>query len=463
MEDKYKEFVLSFFDRLGCDSVFDGVGYMIKRVPRAFGDLVGKEYEFKICFLEKEGYEFVSTTSSFGRAIKRFLDNAGKTTLLKIDFDVEPMKEIKKRLSLKNCVIDNMTKRYKNNYFSRFSFLTTFRYLNEKEQALNEVYVHDSEVINGDLTGYNIENGDLENINTDFLKDDFVIAKESLKNLISRKTQELRSVASLRLEEEVSRVREYYKKQLGEISNDLNAQLNKISELELDLRSEDDNYKKEDLKKRIERLRKGLLKMSGDDVKERVVKEEEFTLKDTQQKYSLNISNKVLNTTVIYYPIFSFNLFLKNEDSKRFIELSYDPLVKDFVDLKCEGCSCKIKNILLCSNGHTVCENCLTKCEECGRSYCSKCVSRSCSACGKTLCKNCLKVCRGCGKTACSTDMRKDCVSGEERCVLCLRPCSRCHGVSQEKFFGVGEDGSKVCSKCLGTQKRDEVLKGIFR
>ena len=68
-----------------------------------------------------------------------------------------------------------------------------------------------------------------------------------------------------------------------------------------------------------------------------------------------------------------------------------------------------------------------------------------------------------CGRYTCRDHFRKDCVSGEERCVFCLRACLRCHGMAQEKYFSEARDGSKVCQKCVGEENRNKVLKNIFR
>ena len=86
------------------------------------------------------------------------------------------------------------------------------------------------------------------------------------------------------------------------------------------------------------------------------------------------------------------------------------------------------------------------------------CLNRSCISCGRKLCRDCAVMCRGCGKYVCGAHVRVDCVSGDERCVSCLRACLRCHGMAQERYFGEAADGSKVCMKCLGAEKRGEVL-----
>jgi hypothetical protein len=458
VEGQFREFVLDFFCKLGCDVKEEDGVYVVSKVPRTFSDIVGYDGDYKVCFDKKrEGVEFVVSSSRIGVAIKEFLDSSGKTTILKIDFDCDPLVEIKKGLKLKNCEVDNVSKKHRNSFFSRFSFMTTFRYLNEREQVLNEVYVHDGEVVDGDLSGYNVVEGEKKQVGSDFLKKDLDVAREHLKGLVSEKIKELSGVVGERLEEEVSRVNEYYDRQLGELSNDLGRQIDRIRSLELEMRLSE-GEKKEELKDKVERLRRGLLKMTDDDVKEKIDREQEFTLKDTEQKFSLDIASKILNVTVIYYPVFLFHLNLKNRDSMKFVELAYDPLTHEFLDLRCSSCGEEIDEILLCSGGHIVCDDCLGRCSECGLAFCKKCVSRSCSSCGKGLCKNCLKVCRGCSKPVCSTHMRQDCVSGDDRCILCMRACSRCHGVAQEGNFGRAIDGSKICLKCLGIERRSKIF-----
>jgi hypothetical protein len=198
-----------------------------------------------------------------------------------------------------------------------------------------------------------------------------------------------------------------------------------------------------------------LVKMGDDEARSRILKEQEFTINDAMHKHSLNVDNKLVNTTVIYYPVFNFKLYLQGQkNSGRFVEMSYDPLTKRVSGFNCDACGEGIRDLNLCSSGHVVCEKCLVRCGECGEQFCEKCLTRSCSSCGRGLCKNCAVMCLGCGK---------HCVSGDDRCVQCLRACLRCHGMAQEKYFGEAEDGSKVCQKCLGAERRGEVMGKIFR
>ncbi len=462
MSEKIEEFILNFFRKLKCNIADDGIGFIISDIPKGFLDLINKDDCLKICFNNKrDGYELINQNSLIVRAIEKFLDSAGKTTLLKIDFDVDYEKEIMKFLNLKNCEISNIEKKHKNDFFSRFSFLSSFRYLNEREQVLNEIYIYDGKVVSGDLSGYEVVEGKSSEAEIENVKAFYNIAKNELKFLLEEKTKEVSIDLSERLDEEIDRIKRHYDTHLSELGGNLTKQLQRIKELELEVRVSEGDAKVE-LMKKIDRLRKGLLKIGDDEAKDRILREREFSIRDVQQKMSLNVSNKLLNTTVIYYPIFSFNLWLKADDSRRMVEVSYNPLTKDFTGLSCENCKSNVRDIMLCSSGHIVCSNCLGHCSECGKVYCEKCLERTCSVCGKKMCKHCSRICRICGNYVCETHLRMDCVGGEQLCLNCLRACSRCHGVTQEKYFGISIDGSKVCQRCLGAENRNKVLKRVF-
>jgi hypothetical protein len=470
---------------------------IIEDVPRGFEDLYGKTAPYRFSFISGiENSEFVGKGSSLLAAIQQFLKGAGKTTLLKIDFDVDPMVEIDKALSLKNCEINSLVKKYKNSFFSRFTFMTTFRYLNESEQVVNEIYVHDGKIVAGDLSGYRVLEGESQAVSQERVKEDYAIAKNILKDFLVSKTNEIGEALGRKVEEEVERIQDHYSNLLGELGKEFKKTVEKINEIELALGNMGGAARgipskegtdevpsssgREVLLTRLDRLKKILAKIEKEGAVENALKEKEFTIKDTMHKHSLNIDNKLVNTTVIYYPVFSFNLFLKGDSSVarnsvpselgakvpvssgRFVEMNYDPLTRTLNKLVCESCGKDIVRLNLCAAGHISCDDCLEKCGECGKSFCGKCLKRSCLACGKLLCKDCAIMCGGCRKYVCENHMRKDCVSGDDRCVSCLRACLRCNGLANSKYFGEALDGSKICQKCLGAEKRGEVMKNIF-
>lgn len=467
MSEKFEEFILNFFRKLKCNIADDGVGFVITKIPKSFLDLIGEVEPLKISFLSTNGYKLANSSSQIVHGIEKYLDNAGKTTLLKIDFEINPQKEIKNYLKLKNCEINNIEKRHTNNFFARYSFLTIFNYLNEREQTLNEIYVYDGKVVYGDLSGYKVIEGNNTEAQLKNVKEFYEVAREELKKKLEEKTKEIEVSLSKELDAEINRINDYYSIRLSELGGDMSKQIQKISELELEMRMAEGETR-EELRQKVERLRKSLVKIADNDAKDRVMREKDFSLQNAKQKYSLSITNKLINTTLIYYPIYKFKLlFTLDSDREKshlshLVDVSFDPLTKDFSGLACDNCHKKINEVLLCSSGHVVCHDCLVQCGDCQKMYCKKCLTKICSICGKKLCKNCFKICPKCGKTVCSNCLRLDCVVGEEVCIDCLRACSRCHGLTQEKYFGISADGSKICQKCLAEDNRNKIIKKIF-
>lgn len=470
MSDKLRRFVEEFFRNLKCDFYLDGDILVVKTVPRSFEDLIGRSPPYRFSFIPGvKGADFVGKGSLILNAMTKYLDGAGRATILKIDFEVDPEVEIKKRVGLKDCEIVGLSRGYRNNFFSRFSFVSTFNYLNESEKVLSEIYIHGGKVVEGDLSGYTVLDGkdsDLGNRYTDVdkerVKEEYKVAKEKVVELVSSRQKRIGEILKKKVEAEIARISKHYDEALRELGGDLNGRLEKIREVEILLRSCNVS-KRPLLRKRLGKLRAGLIKVGDDESVKKVLEEREMTIKDILHKFSLNVDRKLVNTTVIYYPVYDFKIYLEGEKGKKYIEVSYDPLTKKFEGLNCESCGDVLLKINLCEGGHISCDKCLARCGGCGGSFCLKCLGRSCESCGVGLCRDCLRICRGCGGVVCKDHLRVDCVSGEDRCISCLRACLRCRGLSEERFFGEAMDGSKVCGKCLGKERSSKVLEKVFR
>ncbi|NPE26585.1 hypothetical protein HNV12_01110 [Methanococcoides sp. SA1] len=472
--EQVKKFVVGFFESLKCGIRWDNDVLVVENVPKGFEDFAGKVAPYRLSFDKEKDGEFVGKGGVMLDFILKFLKKGGKTSILKIDFspkrddsgepDCDAEAEIRKRMSFNNCELQSLGKSYRNNFFARFSFVVNFNYLNESERVVEEIYVHEGKVVSGDLDGYTTldDRGlKMDDRVKGMVKSGYGVAVGELQEILKVKTEEVAGILSGKIEGEIERIVKHYDRQISELGGDLNGKLERVRELELGLRASE-GEEREILRRRLENAKRGLLKVGDDEVMQKVEREKELTIQDLKQKFSLNVDKKLVNTTVIYYPVYAFKLCLGAGSNKKLVELSYDPLTGVLGGLECEGCGNEIRSLNLCEGGHISCGECLDSCGECGKKFCVKCLKRSCVGCGRKLCRNCVKMCLGCGKYACRTHMRRDCVSGEERCVSCLRACLRCHGMASEKFFGESRDGSKVCQKCLGAEKRGEVLKGVF-
>lgn len=465
MEEKLEKFVVGFFRNLKCEVRKEGDILVVENVPKSFEEVFGKASPYKFSFgKEVNGVINVTKQGYLLSTISKFLENTGKTSVLRIDFGDEEnlIEKLKKRIDFGNLEIFNISKKYKNDFFYRFTFKTFFHYLNESEQVVNEIYVYKDNVINGDLKGYTVIDFKGENVSGEILNKNYKLAVEEVKKNSSSKIEEIGKVLEGKLDEEIKRIEEHYNHLINELGGDLGDKLDKIKRLELELRTCEES-EKEKIKSRLDKIRKTLVNVGNDSSKEKIIKEKDFTIKDVMHKYSLNVENKLLNTTVIYYPVYSFVLSLRFGRAFRDFEILFNPLTNEFSKISCESCKSNLSIINICSSGHISCKACLDKCGDCSTLLCGKCMKKSCIGCAKKLCKSCFRLCLACGSYSCQDHYRKDSVTGEERCINCLRACLRCHNLTSEKMFGEAKDGSKVCMKCLGEEKRKGLMKEVFR
>ncbi|MEI6058687.1 MAG: hypothetical protein WCP89_02850, partial [archaeon] len=134
IEDLSKKFLLEFFK----DSrIEDKKGVLtIEEVPKDFENFVGKKAPYKFVFdinlhNKIKDSELIMQGSYFLLAIRDYLSDKGQTSLLKID--IKPnLIEIGKKLK-KYKIIE--VKPSGTGLLYEFSFLSTYQYLNDKQQS----------------------------------------------------------------------------------------------------------------------------------------------------------------------------------------------------------------------------------------------------------------------------------------------------------------------------------------
>jgi len=119
-------------------------------------------------------------------------------------------------------------------------------------------------------------------------------------------------------------------------------------------------------------------------------------------------------------------------------ELPFDELVKipeqkvviDVIQsTSCSNCGAggKSGSIIECSNGHTVCQDCIIECAKCGKKLCVLCSLLKCSTCAKILCQECQNRCLECNSLICNDHLHKCSICGSTLCNNCISICSDCH------------------------------------
>jgi len=448
--DNIKDFTASFFQNLNCCVEWKEEILHISRVPKDFEEFSEKKSPYSLIFdkkNEKPDAELISSGSFLLKKIRDYLESKSGVTLIKIDFQLEN-KEIEKKLNLKNSSVHSISKKADYKTISRFSFSTICQYLNEKENIKNTIIIKNKELTDIDLSKLPVVEGKKDEIESINVKEDYELAKEHLKDITKIRIQKIKGILSDKLESEIERINQHYGKEIKELEEELNKNLLLLKDIQSKKYTLDEKEKHD---AKIKKIKENSDIIKAQNQKARLEKEKQFFINDEINKHNLNISNKLSNTTVIYYPVFHVSALIKNNKTSSVVELEYNPLEKKFSEIKCNLCEKTIQKLFLCSSGHISCEDCLEKCGFCKREFCKKCIEKKCSYCRKNLCKKCIEKCKKCMQYFCREHMKKSRKTGQEICINCAEICSSCRNFfEKENILSCSNCFSKFCRDCSG-------------
>jgi hypothetical protein len=334
--------------------------------------------------------------------------------------------------------------------------------MNKKQQIMNEIYVHNNKIVKGDLSDYPVIEGKKEEFDISKVKQDYSLAKDKLKELLQDKIKNISEKLNESLICEINRIEKHYETQLKEYQDSIDRNNKRLIELESQLKDINDSPEKDIIQDKINKLNQLIEKADNNEEMKRIINEKNFVIRDEKIKSSLNVKNKLLNTTIIYYPLFCFNIILNGISGNGRLNISYDPLTEEISSLKCHSCESVIKNIYLCSNGHISCQDCIEKCNGCSKPFCKDCLTSVCSQCGMRVCKSCIVVCPICRKSYCKNHIVKDSITGEEACMNCLKICPECNSFTNINNFREF-NGKRICQKCYSKEMRNKINKSLFK
>jgi hypothetical protein len=448
------EFIENFFKNLGATVILQGDFLIVSNVPLSFEKFYGKKSPYKFVFKPSEDpdAELVEKGSYTMKSISTYLENSGQITLLKINFELDPEQEIKKRINFGNTKIIKLSRKKKFTFLFRFTFHTTFQYLNEKEKIINDLYIYDGKTIEGNLENYKVSEGNKREVNIPDMKESYFVAKDNLKKKVSPKIEEISLELNQKLELEKRRIEEHFFQENKELTESLHNANEKL-----------DEYERDGDPEKISRQIKFIATLRKKTNYEEINKDKERALQLEKQKHMLNVNNKLFNTTLIYYPLELFDAVLQNGKTKRIIEISYDPLNETLKEIPCESCDTEIKDIYLCSTGHISCKDCYNVCESCGKPFCKKCIRVKCELCEKHVCKNCIIRCFRCGKLMCKDHTKEEKISGRVYCSVCLRRCERCGNSKPPYNFRRSKKTEvEICEDCYREEVEKDVMRNVF-
>ncbi|MEK6908762.1 MAG: hypothetical protein AABX23_01785 [Nanoarchaeota archaeon] len=370
MDNQLKAFSLQFFRELGA-SVSDSGDYLeVKDVPPKFQKFYGKNEPYKLVFDKSISGELVAPESYLLKMMRAYLDNSGDAVLTSLNYKLHVDSFIKDNLKLLNCSVVKATANTTHNFMFKFTFQTTYKYLNEEEKLINELYVDEGLVVNPDLSKFTVSNTNKKDIEITELRDYYSTAKENIKGLVNERTSKIASVLDVSLSKEINRINIYHDQQVKEIDEQI-AKVNAGS-----LKSKDP----------IELERQKI----------QFVAERDLFVQNEQKKHALRLNTKLITTTIIDYPVYSIETFFKSENVTRLVVIKFDPL-KNKIDLPlCDLCKNSLNEIIICNGNHLVCRNCGARCEDCNQISCETCLRNICSVTKRKICRQCGRVCVKC-------------------------------------------------------------------
>jgi hypothetical protein len=428
-----KRLIEDFFRSLKCEVSEKGDFILVRGIP--------ERVQKMFAIADRIELDKNNLSSDLLRKIKDYLRNNPSKTLLKIDFEFPS--NIKDKIHLRNCSISKVEKKHENNYFSRFSFLTSFRSLNHTEQILNEIFVHEGKVVSGNLENYNTKEGRAEEASTEHLGVDYNSAKEKLKELLHKKIEKISGELNEKLTKEIERVNEHYDKILGEFNLNKSRAVERMKEA----------VKNNEPVDKVSRMKEAFEHAFCDANLEKITGEIKAVIDNEKSKYVLDVDNRLINTTIIYYPVFKIILVLEEAGFSKNVEIVYNPLTEELTSFVCDSCKTALNELNVCHGGHICCGSCLHSCSECGKRFCRLCFAGICDSCGKLVCKNCARKCTGCGKLVCKNCMRKISMGGAEKCSNCVAYCPICSGIVEKKTMSRGSDGQMICRGCVSKRR----------
>ena len=439
-----KQLTESFFKSLNSNISWSGPILKVSNVPSDFEQLFGKKSPYNLAFSDQEvtkETELISKGSFMLNAITEYLDKKGQMTSIKLDFNEDFLAAFKRYLKLKNAEIQSLTKTEEYKQIYKFTFQTLLQYLNEKEQIINSLYLQQGNIIQFNIDNYKSSSFNSKEDYQEETKRAYASAKENLKSLIMPRMQETSLILKQKLKNEQTRIQNHYSNQRNELQQAIKRAKDNLIELEKQKSKDPGNLQ---LWSKESKIKEHISALENSEIHEKLNQEEKFLLNDELHKHSLNISTKLLNTTIINCPIFKFNITLKSKDSARQLSFSFDPITQELTPkITCELCSLPIQELFLCSSGHLSCVNCLRKCMDCSKELCSKCIQSSCNHCAKRLCRRCAKKCPDCHATICSYHAKINRLTGQPACTRCLQQCIKC-----SNYYPKSHLKDNICTAC---------------
>lgn len=458
-DEKLAELVYKFFEAFNCSVEWKGKLLIVENVPKDFEKFFGKNSPYIFSFDPQinEG-ELITKSSFLIRIINDYLGDKAQTTLLRIEFDKDLAEEITKNYTLQNCKVNHISKEEQINFMTRFTFLTTIQYLNEKEQITTPIYLSGNNIIDFDESKFQLIDGrerdvkKIENLDSQ-VESSYEIAKSTVKDLLKPNIDKITFSLKEKLSQEIARIDNHSNQQLSEI----NLEIEKANKRIEQYKKEYDKKRDETIPDKIKKLEEKIIDIKNKTDFKQLNEEKELLIKNEIRNHALSIKNKIINTSIIYYPAYKLNVFFKTSKSARLMNIDYDPFHNTFSKLNCEVCNKEVNEIILCNSSHLTCRECGEYCDYCKEIVCKRCTKNTCSDCGKNICNSCNVRCNKCGKNYCNIHIPK---TTGKTCKNCSITCEGCFKMFTKDMISKS-NGKNMCGNCRSKTVSQNILNRI--
>ena len=365
-------FTIKFFRELGASVQESGDALLVTQVPLKFQKFYGKNEPYTIGFDGSKSslsVEIVTSESYLLKTMRGYLDNTGESVLQKLVYPLQSDSLIKSKLVLRNCSISKINSVMVSRPIIKFTFQTSYKYLNDEERVVNDVYTDNNNIIFQDINKFKIESLKNKDFDIPDLRTNYELAKNKIKDLISSKTNLIAKQLEDTLFKEVQRINAHHAQQVKELDLQISKALSKNVSADVSV------YESQ---------------------KKQFVSERDLQISNEDKKYALRINTKLLTTSVILIPSYNFEVFFKNDNIVRLVLMSYDVLYDKFNFPNCDLCKKSLNEIILCNGNHLVCRDCGASCEDCGNISCNQCLKQECAVTHRKICKQCGANCSKC-------------------------------------------------------------------
>lgn len=455
--ENIREFAEQFFRKLNCEVIFSGDLLTVRNVPEKFENFVGKRGPFVFSFGEAiDGAEVLRKGCFFLNAMASYLQTSSKITLIKLEVPLDAEKEILSRFTFPNSKIAQINGSFSYETVTRFLFTTKFQHLNEKEFETVPLFVKDGRIFDIDLLQmYNFAEGNKKDIELPDFSKEYELAREVVKERVRGRIEGISKSLNEMLDNEVQRIESHYVVRIKEADDHYDELCEQVKKLEESLEKKSGEAR-EKLIKRIEKLKSEIESYDLMNKKAFLDQEKERSIKEEAVKYKLNVGHQLVNTSVIYYPVFTLKVSLVSDKAKGEFVTIYDPVQKHMAAVVCPTTNQKIYKVYLDDAGVVCSGESLVECFESGKHYCSSSMTVRCNHSGRFIHPSNSGVCAVTKKHFGKSYLKEDSLSGKVVYMNLLKFCPSCGKHSLEKNFVVCPScGAKVCLKCVFKDFRD--------